>query len=80
MAPEVEEVLRRGVVRLKILSPTQKKVVLLAVVGEMSKSEIATKLGKSFHTIDTHFRKLYLKLGVHSLDQLIEKVAEAGQR
>lgn len=47
------------------LSPREHEILVLIVEGLTAK-EIATKLDVSIHTIDSHTRHMFKKLGVHS--------------
>ena len=51
------------------LSIAQKKVCALLLRGH-SHPQIAGRLGVSHHTVTDHIRKIYLKLDVHSIDEL----------
>ena len=51
------------------LSIAQKKVCALLLQG-LSQPQIAARLGVSTHTVVDHIRKTYLKLDVHSVDEL----------
>ena len=51
------------------LSIAQKKVCALLLQG-LSQPQIAARLGVSTHTVIDHIRKIYLKLDVHSVDEL----------
>jgi ATP/maltotriose-dependent transcriptional regulator MalT len=56
---------------------TQREIEILQLVAKgLSNNEIAESLKISTHTVVTHFKKTYSKLGVHSRS---EAVYEAGQ-
>lgn len=54
------------------LSPREHEILGLIVQGETAK-EISTQLGVSVHTIDTHTRNLFKKMGVHSRAAAVAK-------
>jgi len=54
------------------LTPREKEILSLLVDG-LSMKEIATRLGLSYHTIDTHLRAIYDKLHVHSRTAVVAK-------
>lgn len=60
--------LRRALDRLP-LSPTQKEVCTLLHAGR-SQAEIASTMSVAVSTVADHVRKLYVKLGVHSVGEL----------
>ena len=51
------------------LTPAEVRVAELLAVG-MTKQEAARDLFVSFHTVDTHLRSIYAKLGVHNRVEL----------
>jgi ATP/maltotriose-dependent transcriptional regulator MalT len=56
---------------------TQREIETLQLVAKgLTNNEIAASLKISTHTVVTHFKKIYSKLGVHSRS---EAVYEAGQ-
>lgn len=55
------------------LSPTQREVMARLVRGLVLK-EVAAQLGLSFYTADTHRRRAYRKLRVHTLPEAIRKL------
>jgi two-component system, LuxR family, response regulator FixJ len=57
--------------RLASLTPREREVMLLIVAGHSNK-DIATKLGLSTRTIETHRGHIMEKTGAHSLADLIE--------
>lgn len=54
------------------LSPREKEILKFLVDG-LSKKQIAEKLFLSYHTIDSHIRKIYEKLEVHSGSSAVAK-------
>lgn len=52
------------------LSPRQREILSLCV-RNLSDEEIAKRLGISTHTVDTHLRKAYARLGARSRMQAI---------
>jgi DNA-binding CsgD family transcriptional regulator len=52
------------------LSPRQREILSLCV-RNFSEQEIATQLGISVHTVDSHLRKAYARLGAQSRMQAI---------
>jgi len=54
------------------LTPREKEILSLLVDG-LSMKEIATRLGLSYHTIDSHLRAIYDKLHVHSRTAVVAK-------
>lgn len=58
------------------LTITQQKVCSLLLEG-LSQAEIAGRLNVSKSTVVDHIRKAYLRLDVHSVDELRERVDEA---
>ncbi|MCL2721136.1 MAG: helix-turn-helix transcriptional regulator [Treponema sp.] len=61
---------------IKNLTSEEQEVFDL-LIENFSAKEIAAKLNKSHHTVDYHRRKLYRKLGVHSINELTEKYNNA---
>ena len=57
------------------LTPREKEIALLAADG-MSSDEIALRLGISVHTINSHLRRTYAKLGITTRAQLGQKSVE----
>jgi DNA-binding CsgD family transcriptional regulator len=47
------------------LSPREKEIMRLIATGA-TKAAVAESLGISFHTVDNHLRRVYLKTGAHS--------------
>lgn len=56
--------------RKKKLSPREIQVVSLLARGETRKA-VADKLGISIHTIENHTRRIFCKLGVHSMTSAV---------
>jgi DNA-binding NarL/FixJ family response regulator len=52
----------------------REKEILNLVIGGLTKRKIAELLNLSYHTIDSHLRNIYRKLGVQSKSQAITKV------
>ena len=59
------------------LSPCQLEVLQLLHDGLPNK-QIACRLRRSIHTIDSHRREIYSKVGEHRLDQVLLKVVRVG--
>ena len=59
------------------LTPRELEVLCLMVDG-MLKKEIGDKLSVSFHTVDTHIRRNYIKLGVSSKSAAVAKAMRLG--
>jgi LuxR family maltose regulon positive regulatory protein len=53
-----------------LLSPRQREVLSLCV-RNLSQQEIAKKLGISTHTVDTHLRNAYARMGAQSRMQAV---------
>jgi DNA-binding CsgD family transcriptional regulator len=54
----------------RLLSPRQREVLSLCV-RNLSQQEIAKKLGISTHTVDTHLRNAYARMGAQSRMQAV---------
>lgn len=54
------------------LSPREKEILNLMISG-LTKKKMAAALSISFHTIDSHFRKIYRKLGVKNKTEAVSK-------
>ncbi len=52
---------------------TREKQVLGKLVDGLSYKLIATELGISYHTVDSHLRKIYAKLNVQSMAGAVTK-------
>jgi two-component system response regulator NreC len=59
--------------------PTEREsqIIGLLAAGKANK-EIAVELGTSVRTVETHRAKIMLKLGLHSLPQLVQYAARNG--
>jgi DNA-binding CsgD family transcriptional regulator len=55
---------------IRLLSPRQREVLSLSV-RNLSQQEIAKKLGISTHTVDTHLRNAYARMGAQSRMQAV---------
>jgi DNA-binding NarL/FixJ family response regulator len=51
----------------------KEKMVLQHLVQGMSYKMIADKCGISYHTVNTHIKKIYEKLHVHSVSEAVAK-------
>lgn len=58
-----------------VLSCTEQKVMRMLVKGT-SRREISERLGISIHTVNTHFERIYRKLGVHTASEATAKTVE----
>lgn len=69
-----------GPTPLPALSPTQHKVIESAARGLTNKG-IGGELGISAHTVDTHWRSIFARLGTHSRMQavLLVELAKASR-
>jgi DNA-binding CsgD family transcriptional regulator len=74
-----ESTLRRGQARAKqlrldaALGPAQREVLRLLSQG-LSEEEVATAVGRSYHTVHNHVRSIYKHFGVHSRAELLAKL------
>lgn len=59
------------------LSPREQDIVTLVVDGKKNK-EIARNLQISTHTVDTHLRRVFLRLGVKTRAAMVAKLMELG--
>jgi DNA-binding CsgD family transcriptional regulator len=59
------------------LSPREQDIVTLVVDGKQNK-EIARTLQISTHTVDTHLRRVFLRLGVKTRAAMVAKLMELG--
>lgn len=69
------EVRDLGAIDAAALSITQKKVCALLLQG-LTQAQVAQRLGVSPSTAIDHIRKIYVKLDVHSLDELRARLGE----
>lgn len=80
-APMNASIAAKAIKMFKRFIPTQKnynlsdreKEILKFLVEGLSKKQIAEKLYLSYHTIDSHIRKIYEKLEVHSGSRAVAK-------
>lgn len=56
-----------------VLTPTEKEIVNLLIQG-MTRKEIAKTKSISVHTVSTHIKKVYKKLGVNKASELATRV------
>ena len=47
-------------------------------VGQVKASEIAERIFLSVHTVNTHRQRIYAKMGVKNVSELIRKATELG--
>jgi DNA-binding NarL/FixJ family response regulator len=64
---------------LVVLTPRQREILQLVVEGQTSK-EIATHLGLSFRTVETHRAQMMARLNVHDLPGLVRLAARVRTR
>lgn len=57
------------------LSEREKEIVCMMAKGK-TRTAIANALFLSFYTVDSHVKRIYLKLGVHTKEALIAKAIE----
>jgi len=60
-----------------LLSPREREVLQLMCQG-LAMKEIGARLGTSYHTVDTHIRRVYEKLQVHSRAEAVAKGMRQG--
>jgi DNA-binding NarL/FixJ family response regulator len=61
------------------LTLTQReREIIECILQGYDKKKISEKLFLSFHTVNTHYKNIYLKLQIHSLSELVLKVFENG--
>lgn len=60
-----------------ILSPRETEVLQMMSQG-LAMKEIGAKIGVSYHTVDTHIRRVYEKLEVHSRAEAVVKGLKQG--
>ena len=63
--------------RLPSVSPREVDVLRLIARGH-TYAQIASRLGVSVHTVGTHVKKVYRKLGVHSAGAAVMRAIELG--
>jgi DNA-binding CsgD family transcriptional regulator len=56
------------------LTPSERRVARLAADG-LSTPEIAQQLFVTVNTVESHLRRTYLKLGIHSREKLADALA-----
>lgn len=59
--------------RAETLTPREREIVVHRAAGE-SVTQIAARLDISEHTVRNHFKSIFLKLGVHSQEELMMKM------
>lgn len=64
-------------VRLGRLTPREREILALALMG-LANKEIAQRLGISHRTIETHRSRIFLKVRINSLLELIQLATAAG--
>jgi DNA-binding NarL/FixJ family response regulator len=82
LSPKVSEIVLDGFLETKSehqprTTPREIEIIRLLAEGKMNK-EIAARLGISVRTVETHRSKIMLKLGLHSLAELIHYAARNG--
>ncbi|HEY6945530.1 MAG TPA: response regulator transcription factor [Candidatus Acidoferrum sp.] len=81
LTPKVSEIILKGFLRRGVdakqqehaqakLSPREREIVRLLACGKGNK-EIAAELGITLRTVETHRRRIMMKMGFHSLTDLI---------
>jgi DNA-binding NarL/FixJ family response regulator len=80
-SPKVREIVLEGFLKARSQHPqgerasartTRREIEIIRVLAEgKSNKEIAAQLGISVRTVETHRAKIMLKLGLHSLAELI---------
>jgi DNA-binding CsgD family transcriptional regulator len=61
------------------LTTRETQIVMSLVIGETAR-EVALRLGVSFHTVRTHIKNVYSKLGVVNRVELVRLVDERSGR
>lgn len=61
--------------KINVLTKREKQIALLSSKGKISK-EIATELGISVRTVETHKTHIYSKLGINNIVELMRYVAD----
>ena len=74
LAATGEQPMRRGVGVLSGLTPQERQIAVLLTSGRTTR-EAAVALFLSPKTVEYHLRHVYLKLGIHSRDELAEALA-----
>jgi DNA-binding CsgD family transcriptional regulator len=59
------------------LTDREREILVLLSRG-LIKKEIASEMGLSYHTIDSHVRNIYGKLQVHNLSGAVAKAMQYG--
>lgn len=84
MSPQIASAVLGLVVKLAtprtsepLLSPRETEVLQLMSQG-LAMKEIGVRLGASYHTVDTHIRRVYEKLQVHSRAEAVAKGMKQG--
>ena len=86
LAPKVSEIVLEGFIRTKSLrgepagaraTPREIEIIHLLAEGKSNK-EVASALGIATGTVETHRAKIMLKLGLHSLAELIHYALQHG--
>ncbi|MDR2036820.1 MAG: response regulator transcription factor [Bacteroidales bacterium] len=75
-----EEILKRGVPKAKVpelLTVSEKSVLHEIALGKTTK-EIAWEKHLSFHTVNTHRRNIFRKLGVNSVHEVVRYALKSG--
>ena len=79
LTPKVSEIVLEGFLKTKVphqqgerARPTPREIEIIRLLAEgKSNKEIASQLGIAVRTVETHRAKIMLKLGLHSLAELI---------
>ncbi|MDD4777595.1 MAG: response regulator transcription factor [Fermentimonas sp.] len=75
-----ESVMKAGVPQSKVpdkLTPSEANILREIALGKTTK-EIAVEKNLSFHTVNTHRRNIYRKLGVNSVNEVTRYALQAG--
>lgn len=67
--------MRSMATKINVLTNREKQIALLCSKGKISK-EIATELGISVRTVETHKTHIYNKLGINNIVELMRYVAD----
>ncbi|GEM_PF-3036665 len=74
----VQEIARlKNQIKINKLSKTECHVFKLLAQG-LSTKEVATKLNRSFNTINNHRRSIFNKLGIHKISEAVALAKECG--